>query len=77
MLILPKAVQPANAESPIFFNEIGREIVANEVGMVQEKFKQWYNSPELERILNEGKMKAEYLASKKMNKLRKKFGYGR
>ena len=53
------------------------EIVANEVGMVQEAFNKWYNSPELDRILNEGKMKAEYLASKKMAKIRKKFGYGR
>lgn len=53
------------------------EIVANEVGKVQESFNKWYNSAELNRILDEGKMKAEYLASKKMNKLRKKFGYGR
>lgn len=53
------------------------EIVAEEVGMVQEKFKQWYNSPELERLLNEGRMKAEYLASKKMAKIKKKMGYGR
>lgn len=53
------------------------DIVANEVGMVQERFNQWYNSPELDRILNEGKMKAEYLASKKMAKVRKKMGYGR
>ena len=53
------------------------EIVANEVGMVQENFKKWYNSPELNRVLDEGKMKAEYLASKKMVKLKKKFGYGR
>ena len=53
------------------------EIVANEVGMVQENFKKWYNSPELNRVLDEGKMKAEYLASKKMAKLKKKFGYGR
>lgn len=53
------------------------EIVANEVGKVQESFNKWYNSAELNRILDEGRMKAEYLASKKMNKLRKKFGYGR
>ena len=53
------------------------EIVANEVGMVQENFKKWYNSPELNRILDEGKMKAVYLASKKMAKIKKKFGYGR
>ncbi len=53
------------------------EIVATEVGMVQEKFKYWYNSSELERILNEGRMKAEYLASKKMAKVKKKLGYGR
>ena len=53
------------------------EIVANEVGMVQEKFNYWFNSEELDRVLNEGKMKAEYLASKKMAKIKKKFGYGR
>ena len=33
------------------------EIVANEVGMVQEKFNYWFNSEELDRVLNEGKMK--------------------
>ncbi len=53
------------------------EIVAEEVGKVQTEFNKWYNSKELDRILDEGKMIAEYLASKKMNKLRKKFGYGR
>ena len=53
------------------------EIVAEEVGKVQEAFQKWYNSPDLDRILDEGKMKAEYLASKKMNKIKKKFGYGR
>jgi tryptophanyl-tRNA synthetase len=53
------------------------EIVAEEVGKVQEAFHKWYNSPDLDRILDEGKMKAEYLASKKMSKIKKKFGYGR
>lgn len=53
------------------------DIVADELGRVQENFKKWYDSPELNKLLDEGRQKAEYLASKKMAKVRKKMGYGR
>lgn len=53
------------------------EIVCEEIGKVQERYNYFINSNELDRILDEGKMKAEYLASKKLQKIKKKMGYGR
>ncbi len=53
------------------------EIVAEEMTHVQNEYNKWINSEELDFILNEGRQKATYLASKKMNKIKKKMGYGR
>lgn len=53
------------------------EIVACEVGKVQENFNRIINSQELESILNQGKERANLIANRKIDKIFKKIGLGR
>lgn len=53
------------------------EIVVNEVGMIQENFKKFNNSPELKQILDEGKARASMFARSQMKKIKAKVGLGR
>lgn len=53
------------------------EIVAEEVGRVQEKFNAIVNSKELDELLDKGREAASVLARRKMAKVYKKIGMGR
>lgn len=53
------------------------EIVAKEVGDVQERFNKIINSKELDEILDKGRERANYVANKKIAKIYKKLGLGR
>ena len=53
------------------------EIVAKEIGDLQERFNQIIQSKELDEILDEGREKATYVARKKLAKVYRKMGIGR
>lgn len=53
------------------------EIVANEIGALQEKFNTIINSKELDELLDKSREKAKILARRKMNKVYHKLGLGR
>lgn len=53
------------------------EIVAKEVGDVQERFNKIINSKELDEILDKGRERANSVANKKIAKIYKKLGLGR
>ena len=53
------------------------EIVAEEIGKVQEKFNNIVNSKELDELLDNSRDTALRLATRKMNKIYKKLGLGR
>lgn len=53
------------------------EIVANEIGSLQERFNQIIRSKELDEILDQGREKASYFARKKLSKIYHKMGIGR
>lgn len=53
------------------------EIVVQEIAKIQEEFNKWYNSKELEQILDEGKARASMFARNKMEKIKKIMGIGR
>lgn len=53
------------------------EIVAKEIGGLQERYNQLINSPELDEILNQGRDEASYLARKQLAKVYRKMGVGR
>ncbi len=53
------------------------EIVAEEIGKVQEKYNQIINSKELDEILNQGRERATQIATRKIHKIYHKLGIGR
>lgn len=53
------------------------DIVANEIGTLQEKFNTIINSKELDELLDKSREKAKILARRKMNKVYHKLGLGR
>ena len=53
------------------------EIVADEIGALQERFNQIIKSKELDEILDAGRDKASYYARKKLSKIYHKMGIGR
>ncbi|WAA11293.1 tryptophan--tRNA ligase [Fervidibacillus albus] len=53
------------------------EIVIQELQPIQEKYKQLIESPELDRILDEGAEKANRIASKMVKKMERAMGLGR
>ncbi len=53
------------------------EIVADEIGALQERFNQIIKSKELDEILDQGREKASYLARRKLSKVYHKMGIGR
>lgn len=53
------------------------DIVANEIGALQEKFNTIINSKELDELLDKSREKAKILARRKMNKVYHKLGLGR
>lgn len=53
------------------------EIVVQEIAKIQKEFNKWYNSKELEQILDEGKARASMFARNKMEKIKKIMGIGR
>lgn len=53
------------------------EIVADEIGALQERFNQIIKSKELDEILDAGRDKASYFARKKLSKIYHKMGIGR
>lgn len=59
-----------------FKNDLAN-IVADEIGMVQEKYNQIINSKELDDLLDKGRKQAKQLARRKMNKVYHKIGLGR
>lgn len=59
-----------------FKNDLA-EIVACEIGNVQESYNRIINSKELDEILDKGREKANLIANKKVDKVFKKIGLGR
>lgn len=53
------------------------DIVANEIGALQEKFNTIINSKELDELLDKSREKAKILARRKLNKVYHKLGLGR
>lgn len=53
------------------------ELVAEEIGALQERFNQIINSKELDEILDQGREKASVLARRKLRKVYHKMGIGR
>lgn len=53
------------------------EVVVQEIAKIQKEFNKWYNSKELEQILDEGKARASMFARNKMEKIKKIMGIGR
>lgn len=60
----------------VFKNELA-ELVANELAPIQEAFHKWYNSSELDTILDEGRARATMFASVNLKNIYKKIGVGR
>ena len=59
------------------FKEDLADIVGSELEKIQTKYNEIINSSELDKILDEGRDYATYLARKKINKVHKKMGLGR
>ena len=53
------------------------EIVAKEIGELQDRYNALISSPELDEILDQGKDEASYLARKQLSKVYRKMGIGR
>lgn len=53
------------------------DIVVNEIKPIQDKFNALINSPELDKILDDGAAYAEKIAYKKIMKVKDRFGIGR
>ena len=53
------------------------DIVANEIGVIQERYNKLINSTELDEILDKGRDEASYLARKQLSKVYRKVGLGR
>ncbi len=53
------------------------DIVASEIGVIQDKYNQIINSKELDEILDKGREEAKRIAVKKMRKIYHKLGIGR
>ncbi len=60
----------------VFKNDLA-ELVEKEIAPIQEAFHKWYNSNELDVILDEGKARASMFARSNLNKIYKKMGIGR
>ena len=53
------------------------EIVAKEIGELQDRYNKLINSPELDQILDQGKIEASKMAYKQLAKVYRKMGIGR
>lgn len=53
------------------------EIVAKEIGSLQERYNKLINSSELDEILDQGRDEASYFARKQLSKVYRKMGIGR
>ena len=53
------------------------DIVANEIGVIQERYNKLINSTELDEILDKGKDEASFMARKQLSKVYRKVGLGR
>ena len=53
------------------------EIVAGEIEVIQKRFNEIISSKELDEILDKGRERANFVASKKINKIYRKIGLGR
>lgn len=60
----------------VFKNDLA-EIVASEIGQLQERFYNIINSKQLDELLDKGRDRASYLAQKKLNTVYHKMGLGR
>jgi len=65
--------QYENSTYKIFKEDLA-EIVAGELTIIQEKYKKLYNSKELSEILNNGALKAQSVAARKISKVYHRLG---
>ena len=59
------------------FKKAVADSVVNVLKPIQEKYKEYINSPYIDEVLNQGREKASYFASKMVNKVKRKIGLGR
>ena len=59
------------------FKKAVADSVVNILKPIQEKYKEYINSPYIDEVLNQGREKASYFASKMVNKVKRKIGLGR
>ncbi len=59
------------------FKKAVADSVVNILKPIQEKYKEYINSPYIDEVLNQGREKASYFASKMINKVKRKIGLGR
>ena len=59
------------------FKSIVADAVVKELLPIQEKYFNFINSEELDKVLDEGKAKASYFAHKMITKVKRKVGVGR
>lgn len=59
------------------FKKAVADSVVNVLKPIQEKYKEYINSPYIDEVLNQGREKASYFASKMVSKVKRKMGLGR
>ena len=59
------------------FKKAVADSVVNILKPIQDKYKEYINSPYIDEVLNQGREKASYFASKMVNKVKRKIGLGR
>jgi len=59
------------------FKKAVADSVINVLKPIQEKYKEYINSPYIDEVLNQGREKASYFAAKMVSKVKRKMGLGR
>ena len=59
------------------FKKAVADSVVNVLKPIQEKYKEYINSPYIDEVLNQGREKASYFAAKMVSKVKRKMGLGR
>lgn len=59
------------------FKKAVADSVVNILKPIQDRYKEYINSPYIDEVLNQGREKASYFASKMVNKVKRKIGLGR
>ena len=74
---IEELVEEYNGKGYGEFKKAVADSVVNILKPIQDKYKEYINSPYIDEVLNQGREKASYFASKMVNKVKRKIGLGR